>query len=226
MPTLFPGSIHYHATYGERAPRHLLKGLLAKVARSAFTVRQEASIAYLTRYVIDELADTGRLLLVDEANLLSRQSFMVIRDIHKQAKIPVVLVGTMELLQTIDDFTQYQGQFKRLFSMTLNVTEEMDETGDPLYSIEEVRQFARNNGLRLTNDGASEATETGNIAGWGGLGACKNLLINASKLTDARGARAIRASDVREALRQMEGAPGFERTKARRRDGGRKVAAA
>ena len=102
----------------------------------------------------------------------------------------------------------------------------MEETGDPLYSVEEVKDFAKNHGLRLSVDGADEATETANIPGWGGLGACEMLLKNAWKLTEARGGRAISGSDIREALRQMEGATGFERTKARTRHGGRKVVAA
>lgn len=207
---VIPGSVHVELTFPHGRPAALAR-LLAKRTGCP---RRTGSLAEILEALIDHLKDTGRLLMIDEAHYLKAEGCQVLRDLHKQTGCPIVLVGTRDVLDTINDFNEFTGQFKRLFAYTLNITEEIAESGDPLYSTPEIARFAKSMGLRLTGDGLGLATELACLPGWGGLGSLRALLLNARAIALDDGA--INRETVSIALRQMEGATGFARVQTRR----------
>lgn len=201
---------------------------IAKELGGPARYRMQASF----NWVIDHLSQTRRLIILDECHYLSESAFQVIRDIHKRTGCPVVLGGTQDLLKTINDFTPFQGQFKRLVSLVYNITEECqvehkqpDGTTlrKPLYTVDEVVNFATASGIRLTINAAEIATDLANLLGWGGFGSLGFLLINAQHIAireaeiNGRPSHRVHVHDrhVDHALRQMEGASGFDRVKHR-----------
>lgn len=224
---LIPGSVHIELTKPHGRPGALI-GLIARRVESS---RRTGTLASMMETLIDELKGTRRLLMFDEAHYLTRDGCQVIRDLHKQTGCPVLLVGTRDLLDTISDFSEFAGQFKRLFAYVFNITEELAETGDPLYRAEEVAKFAKSMGIRLTGGGLDYATELASLLGWGGLGSLGALLLNARAMAAAYEAKTGRPCSfdvelLRRALRNMEGASGFDRVRVRAAQRREKVAVA
>lgn len=165
----------------------------------------------LMRNIILHLRGTDRLLMIDEAHYLDKRAMNAIRDIHKGTKCPIVLVGTQDLLGTIDDFDQFHGQMKSLVAMTYNITVEANaSSGKPLYTLDEMMEYAKSMNIRLTISGASEVTDQANILGWGGLRLAAYLLLNANLL--ARG-KPVSEKHVNKALLDMMGHDGFQKAK-------------
>lgn len=213
---LVPGSVHIELTKPHGRPAALAR----LIARRIDCPRQTGSLSYMMEALIDELRGTNRLLMLDEAHYLTRDGCQVVRDLHKQTGCPIMWVGTRDVLDTISDFSEFAGQFKRLFAYTYNITEELADTGDPLYSPSEVSKFARSMGIRLTGDGLGFATELACLLGWGGLGSLGALLLNASAIARSKEAKEGKpcpfdAELLRQALRNMEGASGFSRVTVR-----------
>ena len=207
---LIVGAAHVELTVAHRSPSAVARLLSHRLMNK----NRHTSMAHAVESLIEHLAGSGRLLIIDEAHFMSRGACTLVRDVHKQTGCPVVLVGTRDVLDTVNDFDEFRGQFSRLFSYVYNVTAECQATGDPLYTVDEVARLAKSMGLRLTGDGAELLTELTNILGWGGLGKCAMLLLNARLLA---GEAAISERHLSRALREMEGAAGFERVELRRK---------
>lgn len=168
------------------------------------------------------LKGTDRLLMIDEAHYLDKRSVNALRDIHKATRCPIMLVGTQDLLETIDDFNEFHGQMKSLISMTYNITREIQQKGTPLYSVDEIIAYAKAMNLRLDISGADFVANLASTMGWGGLRSAAYLMLNASHL--ARG-KVITAKMLNSALREMSGYDGFQQTKFKS-ESNRKVGAA
>lgn len=152
------------------------------------------------------------LIIIDEAHYLERRAMNALRDLHKSTGCPICLMGTDDLLKTIDDFNEFHGQMKSLFSINYNITVEANSSGNPLYTVREIMRYATSMGLKLNISGAGEVTDLANTLGWGGLRAAAFLLLNSATL--AKG-KVITDGHVRAALQQMEGADGFRRTRTK-----------
>lgn len=163
-------------------------------------------------WLVKYFSGTDRLIIIDEAHYLERRAMNALRDLHKATKCPICLMGTNDLLETIDDFNQFHGQMKSLFSINYNITVEANASGRPLFTVDEILKFATTMGIKLNIAGAGEVTDLANELGWGGLRSAAFLLLNASTL--AKG-NTVTDGHVRAALQQMEGADGFQRTKTK-----------
>lgn len=93
-----------------RNPTAALSMLLQGLGRKARAVGLYA----LTRELVDALEGTGRVLLLDEAQFLSHRSLEVMRTIHDQAEVGLVLIGNLDI------WTQLHGHghaaFAQIFS--------------------------------------------------------------------------------------------------------------
>jgi DNA transposition AAA+ family ATPase len=222
---LVPSSVHIELSSVDASKSAFIARLARELGGPA-RYRMQASFNWL----IDHLSQSRRLIILDEAHYLGEAAFNVMRDIHKRTGCPVVFGGTQDLLSTINDFTQFHGQFKRLVAITYNITEETHASGRPLYTVDEVTAFAQATGIRLTTNAAEIGTDLANLLGWGGFGALGFLLINANILALRESGRStnvwVHDRHINSALRQMEGASGFDRVKQRTEQTQRKVAVA
>lgn len=222
---LVPGAVHVELSAVD-ASKSAFIARLAKELGGPARYRMQASF----NYIIDHLSQSRRLLIIDEAHYLSESAFNILRDVHKRTGSPVVIGGTQDLLGTINDFGPFHGQFKRLVSLVYNITDETNSTGRPLYTVDEVTEFAKATGIRLTTNAGEICTDLANLLGWGGFGALGFLLINANMLAVKESGKStgvwVHDRHINSALRQMEGASGFDRVKQRVEQPQRKVAIA
>jgi len=213
-----PGSIHIELTSTEET----IKQVLARISAELGLVDQY-NAQRLMKNIIKTLRGTDRLLMIDEAHYANKKALNAIRDIHKQTGCPVMLVGTNDIFEVINDFDAFHGQMKSLISMSYDITIEANEKGKPLYTVDEMYEYAASMGLKLTVDGASRAARLSSEFGWGGLRSTAYLLLNSAMLTKGK---PISEDAINHALREMEGFTGFQRTTARLAASEKKVAVA
>ena len=204
---LIPNSKHIELTSTDRTISQALRRIATELGLpdKAHAQRQMINI-------IKELKYTDRLLLLDEVHYLDNRAMNAVRDIHKQTGCPIVLVGTQDLLTTINDFDEFHGQMKSLVSMTYNISREAMITGDPLYTIDDIVKYATAIGIKLDSSGADFVAQLSSTLGWGGLRSAAYLMLNANLLS--RG-KMVTMKHLNTALREMEGYDGFDRTKTR-----------
>lgn len=226
---MVPGAVHIELSSVDASKSAVIRRIAKELGGPA-RWRMQASF----EWCVDHLSATSTLIMLDEVHYLSEAALNVVRDLHKRTSCPVVLGGTRDLLTTINDFNEYQGQFKRLVSLVYNITESLtpskdsDEPPPMLYTVEEVRDFAMNMGIKLTIGAQEEASKYANLLGWGGFGSLGFLLINAHTLAtlESRGRQTnphVHEKHINSALRQMEGASGFDRVKHRTAQSERRV---
>lgn len=204
---LITGCMGFELTETDRTMTQVLRRLTIDLGGPR-TISAQMCMQWLK----DRLTGTGILLIIDEAHYLERRAMNALRDLHKATGCPIALMGTNDLLQTIDDFNEFHGQMKSLFSINYNITVEANASGTPLYTVDEIMKYAKEMNLRINITGAGEVTDLANTLGWGGLRAAAYLLLNAATLSKGK---LITERHVLSALRQMEGADGFQRTKAK-----------
>ncbi len=83
---------------------------LKSVSRAVGNHRPFNSMAKGMRGIVERLVGTNRPLLLDEAHLLKRKCFPLIRSIHDQAEIAIVMAGTHEIIDRISDQANACGQ--------------------------------------------------------------------------------------------------------------------
>ncbi|MFV0261358.1 MAG: AAA family ATPase [Kluyvera sp.] len=102
-----PGSILIETDPSFTA-RAMLEGLCRKLSLDV-----KGNMHVLTEAVIKKLQNSGRVLLVDEAELLPYRALEVIRRIHDKTRIGVVLVGLERLVTNLKG---RRGEFLQLYS--------------------------------------------------------------------------------------------------------------
>lgn len=212
---LIVGSVHIEAMRGShRAPQ------FAKLWARRLGLRWGGALGEVEDRIITALRGSNRLQLIDEAHYLSHDALDVVRDVHKQAGVGVVLLGTVDVDRAVDDATAFYGQFARLISYRYDILEEQMSGGQPLFSVDEIVQLAASMQLKLEGDAAEFLTELACVPGWGGLGAAATLLLKARVLAkDAP----ISMADLNDALRSSHGRTYYQRMVERRGELVRKV---
>lgn len=92
-----------------RSPKALIKQLLAALGKYERGPRDEQA-----RLIIETLRDSGRLIVIDEAQHLSYPALEVLRSIHDQAGVGLVLAGNLEVFDRMHG--RGQAAFAQLFS--------------------------------------------------------------------------------------------------------------
>lgn len=210
---LIHGSVYIPLASTDRTPSPFLRAVSIAVGTPSY-----GSASIMLHSLVNELKGSDRLLMIDEAHYLGPKAANVLRDLHKLTECPIAMVGTDDILHTIDDFDDFHGQFKSLVSMTYNITDEIHENGRDLYTMEDVIAFAKECGLRLSTSGADIVCQLVNTLGWGGMRSAGNLLLNADLIRiqdnqqNSLSHTHINDKHIRATLRNMEGARGFKRT--------------
>lgn len=158
--------------------------------------------------IMNRLAGSDRLVLIDEAHKLSVAALDAIREVWDEVHVPIVLAGTPSLGRTMTsrrvgnlgselmDQLASRVAFYRDFRELTN-----PETGESerLFTVEDVRNVFHRGNVRLSRDGADFLCRLSNLLGCGGLRTCRHLVeicADAVKGTDS----AITASALESAL--------------------------
>lgn len=220
---LLAGSVHIELRNSTKSPKALLKLWSRKLGLPVGGACDD-----LQERIINHLEYSRRLQIIDEAHYLtdefrsagtptpgshkqSRATLNIVRDIHKQTGCGVVLVGTVDIDRAVDDATAFYGQFARLISVRYDVTAQQNDTGTPLFTIDEVRRYAASMGLKLTPGAARRLTELSCIPGYGGLGKVMTLLLIARHLAK-RNDGVITEDHLKKADKSRHGLSYFRRT--------------
>lgn len=142
------------------------KAFLQELATAAGINGKYHSAASSKRWLVNKLKGTRRPLFLDEAHRLRTDVIGVVRSLHDQAGVPIIMAGASEILHLIDDTAHGGGQFhSRTLQLNL-LSNYLDHAGPdnpegspqaaraaarPLFTIEEVRQLF--NGMAIRFDG-------------------------------------------------------------------------
>lgn len=94
---------------------------------SKLKLNVKGNMHVLTDAIVERLRDSGRVILVDEAELLPYRALEVIRRIHDKTRVGVVLVGLNRLVVNLKG---RRGEFLQLYSRVgccLNIGNELPE---------------------------------------------------------------------------------------------------
>jgi len=156
---------------------------LHAVYMAVIGVPKKPTNAAMKRNLVARLRGTRRPLFIDEAHTLSRQCFSIIRSLHDQAGIPIIMTGTDKIIERIDDRANGNGQFFRrcrTFDVRDHITN-VENPGSPkvgrtLYEIEEVRQFLAVRSVRFDAGAVELIYGIACLPGWGCLGTVHELV--------------------------------------------------
>jgi DNA transposition AAA+ family ATPase len=121
-----------------------------------------ATRATLSRWIVETLSGTRRVIFLDEAHQLGK-TVGVVRSIHDEAGVPIVMAGTADILDQINDRRDGRGQFSSR-TMRYNALDLIRNAEDPrgggrsgaggrdLFSVEEVKAFFDSRKIRLAKD--------------------------------------------------------------------------
>ena len=207
----FVGSVYLRCDQGCRSPGALLRTICRRLGLGV-----KGTIDTLLFRVVDRLDGTDRMLLFDEAQKLNPDALDVVRDIHDQAHVPIVLGGTFDLHKLVDDSTVFFGQMSSRISVRLNISERHGSAGrsggrgkggcKPLFTVDDVVRALdlESSPLRLTTDARSYLTDLACAAGLGSLRLCSQLIRALESMPGLRG-RQVTDKTIRKALKEFHG---------------------
>jgi len=195
------GSVLLRVMQSSRRPRGFAVQLGKALNLRGLNTTHEAE-----QKIIDTLRGTGRCIIVDEAHQLQPETLEMLRDIHDEAGVPIVLAGTMKLSDQVSDHDQFFGQLTSRVALRYDITEELRGGGGgeprPIHSIDEIRQLYERDKVRFTDDGRLLLTKLANIPGLGGLRLCTKVVQVAASLAQGE---AIDASLLLKVIRTLHG---------------------
>lgn len=165
--TIYPGSLYVRVLQSTRRPSGLSRALVKLLG-----IRGVRDLQAAEANIIDALAGTGRALLIDEAHRLTEDALEFIRDIHDTTGVPIVMAGTVKLLDAVTDATFDMGQFTSRVGIRYNLADDLGLNTDdprPIYSADDIRRLYETDQLRLTPDALSMLARLAGLPGLGGL---------------------------------------------------------
>lgn len=137
-------------------PRSFFRKLAGELGHRA----RLGTLDELMQYCVNAMAGTNRILFLDEAQQLHRNVLTCVRTLHDTTQVPIILLGTAEILDTIDDRLDGRGQFSSR-CIRHNVMDFAREIPNPdgggskayyLFTQEEIRAFFAGQQIRLTRE--------------------------------------------------------------------------
>jgi len=193
-----------------RRCRSAVKPFLQLWARS-LGLTEEGRAEDIQDRIIACLANSGRLVLIDEAHKLQVATLDVIREVWDETHVPIILAGTPSLHGTLttrrvgtqtselmDQLYSRVGMYRDLSALTNR------KTGEPerLHSAEDIRKVFARGHVRLVKDGIDFLCQLANSIGGGGLRICKDLV---QFVVDMYPGQPITAMLLNEALKMKAG---------------------
>jgi hypothetical protein len=119
---------------------------------------KRGSRADVLNFIVDKLSGTSRIIFLDEAHLLGNH-IGAVRAIHDLAGVPIVMAGTADILDLINDRAHGRGQFSsrclrfNALEFVQNAEDSRDgSAGRPLFSVAEIQEFFATRKIRLDRD--------------------------------------------------------------------------
>lgn len=103
------GALYVEADVTTNSPRCILKLILAAMGEET-----KGSTADMMQTIISKLADTNRLLIIDEAQHLTEKSFDAVRAINDKARIGIVYTGNPSILKRM--YGRQEEELDQLYS--------------------------------------------------------------------------------------------------------------
>jgi len=198
--SIHPGSILVSVMRPTRTAAGFAKHLARSMQLTGASTTHGAVFA-----VVEALNGTGRPLLIDEGHKLTADALDLIRDLHDQCGIPIVLTGTVKLAEQVDDSDYFYGQFASRVALRYNIADDLTTAGGdprPLYSVDEIRQLYEADKVRFTADARALLTRIANLPGLGGLRLCSKIVQVA---TAASRGELIAADLIHRVVRMLHG---------------------
>ncbi len=176
----YPGSVYIRVTRENRGWRDF-RTALAKEARVTRRKSKKAGRGYVAigTLLVEELKDSNRLIIIDEAHNLPDLTLEFVRDVFDECKVPVLMVSTIDLAQRIkDSIDENHGQLYRRVGWFCDLTHGRDKVPGgrkPLFTIADIRGLYESDKVRLADDAAKYLQDCANHLGRGSLGLCDNL---------------------------------------------------
>lgn len=144
----------YIYCHDRMSPRDMLRAIAVALGRRGGS----GTTAELHAWIVETLKGTRRIIFLDEAHRL-RAALGYVRSLYDEANVPIIMVGTADILEAVNDRRDGKGQFSsrtyRYNAIDL-VRNAEDDRGNPagkdLFSIEEVREFFAMKKIRLDRD--------------------------------------------------------------------------
>ncbi len=191
--------------------------LLRRVA-GALHVNHAKSSAELFDRIVAALKGTPRLLLVDQVHNLcgvrGDKSLFTLCDIFDASGAPQLWGGTVDMVEYLNRHEPKQETLAQIRSrigmhwdlMQRTRSPEQGGRGEPLYSLDEIRDAFGSNKMRLASDAARFLLALANLEGGGAMRLCEQLVTFATMLAKIAGDDALTLDLLRDALRhQMPG---------------------
>jgi len=154
-----------------------LQFLMALAIELGWATTKKGGKAELHRFIVAALKGTNRPLFIDEAHILGK-AINFVRGIHDEAETSIILLGTAEILEFIDDRGHGAGQFSSR-TIHYNAIEKSRGMSDPsdgakaaaqcLFSIDEIKAFFAGREIRLDKESLMLAWQLANLPGFGSL---------------------------------------------------------
>lgn len=210
-----PGSVVARVNDGCRTPRAFIRAV-GEAFRVAGERRQSSPTLSA---IIKRLRGTNRLMIVDQAHELSDRSFRVLMSLNDEARIPILLIGTVDIRARVSpDVDPEYGQMARRIIARTELLPESFRAGKgsrkkQWLKLDELRRILSGVKLKLSDDALRMLHEIANF-GIGFLGRAQNLWIVAGMLADQAGARQITRNHVLQAEAIEMGAEAEQRESA------------
>lgn len=94
--------------------------------------RSSQRVARYARFdsVVDRLRRSGRLLLVDQAHDLRDSGLRLLKDLHDECELPILLIGTVDVLRRVtDDHDPQYGQLSSRIGLRVSLAPEITGAG-------------------------------------------------------------------------------------------------
>jgi DNA transposition AAA+ family ATPase len=150
----------YVYCHGGMTPRELLNTMAVQLGRKS----RDVTRADQHRWLVATMKDTHRLIVLDEAHQLGA-ALNVVRALHDEAGVPVVMAGTAEILEAVNDRSDGRGQFSSR-TIRYNALDHLVASDAPgggaggkggaavnLFSESEVRAYFDMKKMRIDSDG-------------------------------------------------------------------------
>ncbi len=183
-----PGSIYISINSAGRRCPAVLEALTTALRASGLRMTASQYFQQLTSI----LADTGRLILVDEVHkLVGREhdaALHVLRDLHDATHCPMVWAGNTAIYDYLrrgktrghDPLEQISGRIA--FWLDLEAVANRSDGGEGLYTIADIQKVFASSKMRLTPDAQRYLQMLANAPTLGGLRTCKDLVLMAQKV--------------------------------------------
>jgi DNA transposition AAA+ family ATPase len=201
---------------------------IARQLRVMVGSKKSYSSRFLVPGIIERLAGTGRLVIIDEIHKLCGKTtdaaLHVLRDLHDHTGCPMLWCGTIDLLAYLErEAVGLREPLEQIRSRIAPCRDLADAGttggGRPLYTIDEIRRVFSHWKLRLTPDAEAELLDLANADRGGHLRTCERLLGVVGKLYANE--TKITAAMLRKAIGLLLNRRGRDVLEDRRASGGR-----